>query len=45
MEDAQKLFLIPNSECPDVWISLPKREWPKSWDHIEDTVVPLERNL
>ena len=35
----------PKSECPDVWIRLPKHTWPKSWEYIEDPVVPLERNL
>ena len=45
MEDAQKLLKIPKSECPDVWIRLPKHKWPKSWEYIEDPVVPLERNL
>ena len=33
------------SECPDVWIRLPKHKWPKSWEYIEDLAVPLERNL
>ena len=33
------------SECPDIWIRLPRHEWPKSWSSIEDPVVPLERNL
>ena len=36
---------IHKSECPDVWIRLPKHEWPKSWEHIEDPVVLLERNF
>ena len=45
MEDAQKLLKSPKSECPDVWIRLPKNEWPKSWEYIEDPVVLLERNL
>ena len=36
---------IPKSECPDVWIRLPKQKWPKSWEYIEDPVVRLERNL
>ena len=40
MEDA-----IPKSECPDVWKRLPRHKWPKSWANIEDSVVPLERNL
>ena len=44
MEDAQKLLKIPKSECPDVWIRLPQHKWPKSWEHIEDPVVLLERN-
>ena len=45
MEDASKLLKIPKSECPDIWIRLPRRKWPKSWSSIEDPVVPLERNL
>ena len=45
MEDAHKLLKIPKSECPDVWIRLPRHKWPKSWSSIEDPVVPLERNL
>ena len=28
-----------------MWIRLPKHEWPKSWEYIEDPVVLLERNL
>ena len=31
MEDAQKLLKIPKSECPDIWIRLPRHKWPKSW--------------
>ena len=45
MEDAHKLLKIPKSECPDIWIRLPRHKWPKSWSNIEDPVVPLERNL
>ena len=45
MEDAPKLLKIPKSECPDIWIRLPKHKWPKSWSSMEDPVVPLERNL
>ena len=45
MEDAQKLRKIPKSECPDVWIRLPKHKWAKSWEYIDDPVVLLERNL
>ena len=36
---------IPKSECPDIWIRLPRHKWPKSWSNMEDPVVPLERNL
>ena len=28
MEDAHKLFKIPKSECPDIWIRLPQQKWP-----------------
>ena len=45
LEDAPRLLKIPESECPDVWILLPRHKWPKSWANIEDPVVPLERNL
>ena len=45
MEDAHKLFKIPKSECPDIWIRLPRHKWPISWSSMEDPVVPLERNL
>ena len=45
MEDAHKLLKIPMSECPDIWIRLPRHKWPKSWCSMEDPVVPLERNL
>ena len=45
MEDAHKLFKIQKSECPDIWIRLPRHKWHKSWSSMEDPVVPLERNL
>ena len=45
MEDAPKYFKIPKSECPDIWIRLPRHKWPKSLSSMEDPVVPLERNL
>ena len=44
MEDVPTLLKIPVSECPDIWIRLPKHKWPKSWSGMEDPVVPLERN-
>ena len=45
MEDAPNLLKIPTSECPNIWIRLPRNKWPKSWSGMEDPVVPLERNL
>ena len=45
MEDVHKLLKIPKSECPDIWIRLPRHKWPKSWSSMEDPVVPFERNL
>ena len=44
MDDAPKLLKISKSECPDIWIRLPRHKWPKSWSSMEDPVVPLERN-
>ena len=32
------------SECPDIWIRLPRHKWIKSWSNMEDPVVLLERN-
>ena len=45
MEDAPTFLKIPKSECPDIWMYLPKHKWPKSRSSMEDPVVPLERNL
>ena len=45
MEDSPKLLKILKSDCPDIWIRLPRHKWPKSWSSMEDRVVPLERNL
>ena len=45
MEGAPTLLKIPESECPDVWIRLPKHKWPKSLSSMEDPVIPLERKL
>ena len=45
MEDAHKLLKIPKLECPDIWIRLPRHKSPQSWSNMEDSVVPLERNL
>ena len=45
MENAHKLLKIPKSECPDIWIRLPRHKWPKSWSSMEDPVVLLERNM
>ena len=44
MEDAPRLLKIPKSECPDIWIRLPRHKVPKSWSDIEDPVVN-DRNL
>ena len=41
MEDAHKLLKIPKSECPDIWIRLPRHKWPKSLSSVEDPVVLL----
>ena len=44
MEDPSTLLRISKSECPDIWIRLPKHKWSKS-SSMEDPVVPLERIL
>ena len=30
IEDVHRLQKIPKSECPDMWIRLPRHKWPKS---------------
>ena len=45
MEDAPRLFRIAKSECPDLWIRLPRHKWPNIWSNIDVPVVPLERTL
>ena len=45
MKDAHKLSKIPKSECPDIWIRLPRHKWPKIMVQYGRPVVPLERNL
>ena len=37
MEDAPKLLKYPKSECPDIWIRLPRHKWPKPWSSMERT--------
>ena len=41
----KKYFSKTKSECPDVRIRLPEHKFPKSWEYLEDPVVPFERNL
>ena len=45
MEDTPKLLKIQKSECPDIWIRIPRHKWSESSSSMEDPVVPLERNL
>ena len=45
MEDVSHLLELPKSQCPDLWVRLPRHTLPKSWQNIQDPVVPLERNL
>ena len=46
MENAPRLFKIPKSGCPyiyiyiNIWIRLPRHSWPKSWSFIENLVIP-----
>ena len=35
LEDAPRLLNISKSECPDVWIRLPRHKWPKSWGKLK----------
>ena len=44
MEDAHKLLKIPNSECPNISIRLPRQKWPESWPSVEDPVVLFQKD-
>ena len=44
MSDAPRLLELPETECPTVWIRLPRNCRPKHWDNIDDQMVRLERN-
>ena len=35
LKDAPRLLTVPKSECPDVWIRLPRHKWPKSWGNLK----------
>ena len=45
MTEGPRLLRSPEVECPGIWIRILPRQRPKSWDTIDDLVVPLERNL
>ena len=45
MEDSTTLLKIPKSECPDIWLRLPRHKWSKSWSSMEDRAVLFERYL
>ena len=45
MEDAPTLLKLPKSDFPDFWIRLPRHKWPKTWQSIQELVVPRERNV
>ena len=32
LEDTPRLLGIPKTECPDIWIRLPRNKCSKSWD-------------
>ena len=38
MTDAPRLLSLPKEQFPNVWIRIPPRQRPKSWDDIEDPV-------
>ena len=45
MEDAHRLFKIPNWSVQNIWIRPPRHKWPESWSSMEDPIVPLVKNL
>ena len=45
MENAPTLLKLPKSECPDIWRRLPRYEWQKGWQNIEEPVVPYGKEF
>ena len=45
MSEAPRLLRSPEKECPQVCVRPPPSRRPQQWDTIEESVVPLERNL
>ena len=45
MTKAPRLLRLPKEECSEIWIKILSRQRPRSWDNIDDPVVPLGRNL
>ena len=41
----QRYWKFQSQNVQTFWIRLPRHKWPKSWSSMEDTIVPLERNL
>ena len=41
MENAPSLLKIPKSDCPDIWIPLPKHKWPKSWSSLLNEICTV----
>ena len=41
LEDASTQLKLPKSECPVLWIRLPRHQWPKSWSNIEEPLCLL----
>ena len=42
-EDAPAWQSLRRSDRPDIWIRLPRHDWPKSWSNFEEPVL-LEQN-
>ena len=45
VKDAPKLLKLPKSECPDLWIRLPRHKWPKSMAQHSRTSGFFERGM
>ena len=40
ISDASRLLKLPETECPTVWVQLPRQRRPELWDDIDDSMVP-----
>ena len=44
IKSAPTLLKLLESECPDIWIRLPRNKWPVGWQNVEEPVVSWDKH-